>query len=167
MLFTRAPIFIITFEVGKTKVLELNIAITFLFNSLFHGDIYLMFVIIFHQNRLTPSGLQSSLKWQSYIMSKIKTTSKVSLKLTSRINVGRRGKQAPRFRLWTQSTSPPPPHMAISGQQRPIVLTKTTNNPPPCPKDRKRGHKLQSQTMPNTETTSKVPIKCHLSLPAR
>ena len=165
MLFTRAPIFIITFEVGK--ILELNIAITFLFNSLFHGDIYLMFVIIFHQNRLTPSGLQSSLKWQSYIMSKIKTTSKVSLKLTSRINVGRRGKQAPRFRLWTQSTSPPPPHMAISGQQRPIVLTKTTNNPPPCPKDRKRGHKLQSQTMPNTETTSKVPIKCHLSLPAR
>ena len=38
-------------------------------------------------------------------MSKIETTSKVSLKLTSRINLGRRGAHVPSSRLWTQPTS--------------------------------------------------------------
>ena len=40
-------------------------------------------------------------------MSKIKTTSKVSLKLPSRINLGRRGSHAPRSWLWTQAISSP------------------------------------------------------------
>ena len=43
---------------------------------------------------LTPSGLQNRL--QMAIMSKIETTSKVSLKLPSRINLGRRGARARR-----------------------------------------------------------------------
>ena len=37
----------------------------------------------------------------------METTSKVSLKLTSRINLGRRATHAPNSRLWTQSTSTP------------------------------------------------------------
>ena len=42
------------------------------------------------------------------IMSKVETTSKVLLKLPSRINPGRRGTGTPRPRVWTQPISPPP-----------------------------------------------------------
>ena len=40
-------------------------------------------------------------------MSKIETTSKVSLNFPSRINHGRRGAQAPTSQLWTRPISPP------------------------------------------------------------
>ena len=42
-------------------------------------------------------------------MSKLETGGKVSLNLTSRINLGRCDERAPSPRLWTQLTSPPPP----------------------------------------------------------
>ena len=41
--------------------------------------------------RLTLQDSKSGHKWQSQTMSKIETTSKVSLKLTSKINLGRQG----------------------------------------------------------------------------
>ena len=57
---------------------------------------------------LTPSGLEK--RSQMAILSKIEIASKVSLKLTSRINLGRRSVSARRalcFGHWTQPTSPP------------------------------------------------------------
>ena len=39
----------------------------------------------------------------------MESTSKVPLKLSSRINIGRRGVRAPSSRVWTQATSLPPP----------------------------------------------------------
>ena len=61
-------------------------------------------------------------------MSQIKTTSKVSLKLTGRINLGRRGVCAPSSRLWTQPTSPSPLPRAWKGPSQAIAPTRTTNN---------------------------------------
>ena len=49
---------------------------------------------------LIPSGLSK--------ISKIETTSKVSLKFTIRINLGRRGAHASNTQLWTQPANPPP-----------------------------------------------------------
>ena len=63
-------------------------------------------------------------------MSQIKTTSKVSLKLTGRINLGRRGVCAPSSRLWTQPTSPSPLPRAWKGPSQAIAPTRTTNNSP-------------------------------------
>ena len=62
-------------------------------------------------------------------MSKIETTSKVSLKLMSRINLGRRGARA---KLSTLDTAHKPSPTARKGpppgQKGPIVPTETTNN---------------------------------------
>ena len=75
---------------------------------------------------LIPSGLSK--------ISKIETTSKVSLKFTIRINLGRRGAHAPNSRLWTQPASPPPPPTAREelspGQKGPIAPIGTINNIP-------------------------------------
>ena len=75
------------------------------------------------------------------IVSKIETTSNVTLKLISRINLGRRGAGN---ELWTLDTAyklqspspasppPPPPTMRKElspGQQRPIIPTGNINNP--------------------------------------
>ena len=59
-------------------------------------------------------------------MSKIETTSKVALKLTSRINLERRGALTLSFRLWTQPTIHPlPPPQPPKGHPRP----KATHSP--------------------------------------
>ena len=64
-------------------------------------------------------------------MSKIETTSKVSLKLPSRINLGRRGARVPSSPLWTQpSSSPTAPKGPTPGQKEPVVPTGTINKPP-------------------------------------
>ena len=55
---------------------------------------------------ITPSGLQK--RPQMTIMSKIRTISKVSLKLSIRINLGKPGVRAPSSRPSRQPTSPLP-----------------------------------------------------------
>ena len=58
---------------------------------------------------LTPSGLKKWPQMPIMAISEIETTSKVSLKLTSRINHRRRGVLGPSSRFCTQTTSPPAP----------------------------------------------------------
>ena len=68
-------------------------------------------------------------------MSKIETTSKVSLKLPITINLGKQGAHAPSSQYCTRPTSPPNhPHPTAwkrlsRGQKGPIVPTGTINNP--------------------------------------
>ena len=115
---------------------------------------------------LTPSGLKKWPQMPIMTISEIETTSKVSLKLTSRINLGRRGVPGPSSRLCTQTTSPPPPpaphttERAIPGQQRPIRPTGTINTPPP------RTAKAAQNGNHRPCLKSKPQVKCHLNLPA-
>ena len=69
-------------------------------------------------------------------MSKIETTSKVSLKLSSRINLGRQGARTELSTLDTAHKSPHIPEKAIPDQKEPTA-TATTNNAP-LPQDHKR-----------------------------
>ena len=75
-------------------------------------------------------------------MSKIETTSKVSLKLPSRINLGRHGARRRRaLELGHNLQARPLPHHAARkglspGQKGPIASTGTINNPPPRPTPR-------------------------------
>ena len=64
---------------------------------------------------LIPSGLSK--------ISKIETTSKVSLKFTIRINLGRRGAHASNTQLWTQPANPP------HSPERAITRPKRTHSP--------------------------------------
>ena len=69
-------------------------------------------------------------------MTKIETTCKVSLKLTSMINLRRQGTRIPSSRLWTQSTSPPPPTRkghARSKRNHPPTPPPHQKTPPPPP----------------------------------
>ena len=79
--------------------------------------------------------IQCGHKWQSYTMSKIETTSKVSLKLTSSINLGRRGASTPSSWLLTQPTSPERAKGTWKGASlKPIPKDKggmNTAHPPP------------------------------------
>ena len=91
-------------------------------------------------------------------MSKIETTSKVSLKLRSRISLGRQGILVPSLQPQTQPISPTTTRKGLSpGQQRPIVPTVTINNPPPPPRTAKAApngnHRLSK-----IETTIKAPL---------
>ena len=68
-------------------------------------------------------------------MSKIETTSKVSLKLASKINPRRRGAHVPSPQFWTKPTSSPQPgkgHPAqkglFPGEKGPKVPTGTTEH---------------------------------------
>ena len=67
------------------------------------------------------------------LKSKIKTTSKVSLKLPIRINLGKQGAHVPSSQYWARRTSPPPQPTAWKrlsrGQKGPLVPTGTINNP--------------------------------------
>ena len=122
-------------------------------------------------------------------MSKIETRSKVSLNVTSRINLevearapssrlstepistppspakpekanpGRRDLQAPNPRTQTQPTSPPSQERAIPDQQRPIVPTETINNPPWTAKAAPNGNHRPC-------LKSKPQVNCYRSLPA-
>ena len=69
-------------------------------------------------------------------MSKIETTCKVSLKLTSKINIGRRRAHVPFYRLGHSPQTPPPPPSTPTVQKGPfpdqigrIAPTETINNP--------------------------------------
>ena len=111
---------------------------------------------------LTPSGLKKWPQMPIMTISEIETTSKVSLKLTSRINLGRRGVPGPSSRLCTQTTSPPPPprptqRKGLSQANKDPYVPQEPLIPPP--QDCKSGPKWQSQTMPKIETTSKMPLK--------
>ena len=85
-----------------------------------------------------PQALQdckSGHKCQSQTMSKIKTTSKVSLKLTSKINPRRRGAHESSPRFWIQPASSPQPrkgHPAqkglFPGEKGPKAPTGTTEH---------------------------------------
>ena len=67
-------------------------------------------------------------------MSKIEITSKVSLTLPSRINLGMRGTIALSSRLKTKPTSSPTSSKTLTpGQNEPIAPTGTTNNHPTHP----------------------------------
>ena len=119
-------------------------------------------------------------------MSKIETRSKVSLNLTSRINLeveartpssrlstepistpaqpekanpGRRDPHAPNPQPQTQPTSPPSQERAIPDQQRPIVPTETINNPLWTAKVAPNGNHRPC-------LKSKPQVNCHRSLPA-
>ena len=100
-------------------------------------------------------------------MSKIETTSKVSLKLTSKINPRRRGAHVPSPQFWTQPTSPSQPgkgHPAqkglFPGEEGPIAPTGTTEHgrPTPQPPRPQKQPQIAIQTISKTET-SKAPLK--------
>ena len=91
----------------------------------------------------------------NHIISKIETTSKVSLKLTSRRNLGRR-----ETCMHQALHLPTPPHPTAGnapspGQKGHIVPKGTINNPPRTAKAATNGN----HRPPKTETTSKVPLK--------
>ena len=102
-------------------------------------------------------------------MSKIETTSKVSLKLPSRMTWEGKAR-ASSSRLWTQPTSPPhTPEKAIPGQKEATATATTNNTPPPPPQDHKQNAteafqqakpRKKSRTRaepPTLDTTHKVP----------
>ena len=93
-------------------------------------------------------------------MFKVQTTSKVSMKLTSWINLGRRGVRAELSTLDTAHRPPRPPHNSPErATPRPTRTHIPHRNHQQPPQDRKSDPKWQSQTMSKAETTSKVPLK--------
>ena len=85
-------------------------------------------------------------------MYKIETTSKVSRKFPSRINVGRRD-AAPSTRLWTQPTSPPlhSPERAIHRPKRTHIPHRNHQQPPSTakrPKHKARAPSPRPRTQP-------------------
>ena len=105
---------------------------------------------------LTLSGLQKRSK-RAIIDYKIETTSKVSLKLTSRINPRRWGPRAAGSQLWTQPTNPPPTlaaHPPPTPRERPIPRPRPQKRPQtpatahkPAPQPRK-GQRPQHYNAP-------------------
>ena len=82
------------------------------------------------------------------------------MKLTSWINLGRRGARAELSTLDTAHNPPPPPYnspeRAIPRPTRTHIPHRNHQQPP---QDRKSDPKWQSQTMSKTETTSKALLK--------
>ena len=76
------------------------------------------------------------------IMSKIETTSKVPLKLTSRTNLGRRGTRA--YRALDSGRSPQAPPQPAKGHPRPPAGPIRPPGPPPPPSPPEKHNALQS-----------------------
>ena len=116
---------------------------------------------------LTPSGLKKWPQMPIMTISEIETTSKVSLKLTSRINLGRRGVPGPSSRLCTQTTSPPPPprptqRKGLSQANKDPYVPQEPLIPPPPPRTAKAAQNGNHRPC----LKSKPQVKCHLNLPA-
>ena len=75
-------------------------------------------------------------------MSKIETTSKVPLKLTSRTNLGRRGTRA--YRALDSGRSPQAPPQPAKGHPRPPAGPIRPPGPPPPPSPPEKHNALQS-----------------------
>ena len=95
------------------------------------------------------------------IMSKIETTSKVSLKLPNRINLGRQGAAHQALDFGHSPQPPPPPFPTArrepsTGQKGPIPPTGTTNNPPPRTAKAAKPQSVPAQP-PTLDTAHKPP----------
>ena len=84
-------------------------------------------------------------------MSKIKTTSKVSLNLPSRINHGRQGTHAPTSQLWTQPISSPTALKGLKPPQRqacvPRLALRTREPPAPIAKSQYTNDRYQMKLL--------------------